>query len=366
MIITDPNGSTILFSRSCLDLTISGIAESCREVSIKITCGQVFNYVATPFSGKVILHLGEILRGLEESLVNLTDINGIQTCYAHKIVIQVSDGGSSLTWQGFYVPGGSQLSPSLLGELRDGKYWWSFRKQTAVTFKFSKELLVSAINSSQSVSIKVTFHFANAGKVSRVWHSGLTSSQSNPTLMIVDCSYRRIKEYADSLGYVNDTIIAYDVTGVAAAEGWPIGQRFVVGPNDARVRGWCFRNSLGGYDTVHSFGGLTRSVDSETKLFASGRSTTELENYSKEIWSVNTGYIGDKATLELWYEFLRSTERYTILEDGSLSKILVDDNESESQLGKLGNLSFKCRFAKEIEGYDFTKSVLEDFSDEYT
>lgn len=368
MIITNPNGSGILFSRNCADLVISSLPDGCRDLSIRLVCdGRECSFKATPFSGKVNVHLSEILRGVETGAIfDVEQTDSLKTSYAHKIEVHASADSASVSWTGYYMPGGSDLQQSVLSDLRSGKYWWSFRKQSAPTFKFSREFLVAAINASSSVSIRLTFHFATAGKVTSTWRSGLTSSQSNPSLMIIDCSYKRVRAYADSLGYTNDTIIAYDVTGVAGSASYPVGQRFVVAPNDSRVRGWCFRNSLGGYDTVHSFGALTRSVDSEVKTFTTGHTSAEIENFSKEVWNVDTGYVADQKELNLWFEFLRSKERYFISADGTLSKIIVDENDSDSKFGTLGSLSFKCRFAKETTGYDFTKSVLEEFSDEYT
>lgn len=368
MIISDPNGDGILFSRSCSDLTIMNIPETSREVSLQLFSGdRQSSFKATQFGGKVIIRLCEILRGLDAgSVFDIDQTNGITLSSPHRIDIYASAGDDSATWQGWFVDGGSDLGKTSLSELFGGRYWWSFRKQSAPTFKFSKEIMVAAVKNSSRVSISVTFHFAQAGKVTWTWHSNLNSTSSNPKLMFVDCSFRKVREFADTLGYVNDTIIAYDITGTADADGYPVGQRFIVAPNDSRVRGWCFRNSLGGYDTVYSYGAVTRSIDSETKVFSAGRTSTELENYSDEVWNIDTGYIADKRDLELWYEFLRSKERYAISPDGSLIRILVDESDSDLQSGKLGSMTFKCRFAKETSGYDFTKPVLEDFSDEFT
>lgn len=368
MIISDPNGDGILFSRSCSDLTIMNIPETSREVSVQLFSGdRESSFKATQFGGKVIIRLCEILRGLDAgSVFDIDQTNGITLSSPHRIDIYASAGDDSATWQGWFVDGGSDLGKTSLSELFGGRYWWSFRKQSAPTFKFSKEIMVAAVNTSSKVSIVITYHFAQAGKVSSTWYGDLASEQANPKLMAIDCSFRKVREYADALGYVNDTIIAYDITGIADSSGYPVGQRFVVAPNDSRVRGWFFRNSLGGYDTVYSFGAVTRSIDSETRVFTARRTSTELENYSDEVWNIDTGYIADKRDLELWYEFLRSKERYAISLDGSLGKIIVDECDSDLQSGNLGNMTFKCRFAKESSGYDFTKPVLEDFSDEYT
>lgn len=360
MIFTDPNTS-IIFSRSCADLIVSDLPDDCREVSLNISSeGQESEFTVSPYGGKIVIRLSEILRGLEaDGAVNPVLVTDKQTYWPKRIdITATADDGTTASWHGYYMPGGVHLSAQALQELLSGRYWWTFRKQSTHTFRFGKELLSSRLS-----PVRITFHFADAGKVSSLWYDGSSDSSSDPDMMIIDCSYRKVRAYADSLGYANDTIIAYDIAGNS---GNPVGQRFIVAPNDSRVKGWCFRNSLGCYDTVYSFGPLARSIDSEVKTFIAERTAKELENFSEEIWNINTGYIADSKELDLWYEFLRSRERYYILEDGALSKILVDESDSESQVGRLGNLSFKCRFAKETEGYDFTRSVLEDFSDEYT
>lgn len=358
MTFTDPNNS-IIFSRSCADLILSDLPDDCREVNLKIsTQGQSCEFTVNQYAGKIIIRLSEILRSLEDNgVVNPIMVTDRQSYWPNRIdITSTADDGTTAIWQGSYIPGGVHLSALALQELLSGKYWWTFRKQSTYTFRFGKELL-----SSRASPVRITFHFANSGKVSSLWYD--EEEGSNQEMMIIDCSFRKVRAYADSLGYANDTIIAYDITGNS---GNPVGQRFVVAPNNSRVKGWCFRNSLGCYDTVYSFGPLTRSIESEVKTFIAERTVKELENFSEEVWNINTGYIADSKELDLWYEFLRSQERYYILEDGTLSKILIDESDSESQIGKLGNISFKCRFAKETEGYDFTRSVLEDFSDEYT
>ena len=350
--------SEIIFSRSCNDLEIINIPIDCRAVKIEIFCDDInYAFSLSPRKQRLTLRLTDILRSLEFPATISTIGIEFMTFSPKRIEIEAkADDGTSARWQGEFVPGYCNMPAVEKENLLSSKYWWTFRNQTARTYQHAKEYLLARFGS--SVSISITYHFSTAGKKTFVWY---TSTYAE--LLLVNCSYSVVRKFADYKGYTNDRIIAYDIWG---SDNLPVGQRFVVCPNDSRVKGWVFRNSLGAFDTVFSSGDITRSIDSEMTLFLSKDTEIELSNLSKEIWDINTGYINDRKELELWYEFFRSKERYVILNDGALSRIVIDESSSKSQIGKLGNLSFKCRFSKEIEGYDFTKQVLEDFSDEYT
>lgn len=240
------------------------------------------------------------------------------------------------------------------------------RPQTAYTYPWSREILQLATPAySDAVDIFVDIHFAEYGK-KRLPYISIPESGS-PRLVAIDVSYKHIEALAFTSEYVDGHILAYDVVGISGGEdNLPIGQRFVVAPKDRNVRGWYFRNSLGAFDTVYSFGSFARALESEAKTFTTNKRELELSNITKETFSVDTGYIKNEKELNLWYEFLRSTERYIILSDNDVARIVVDESDSEKTLNEAGSISFRCRMSEEVEGYDFSKSPLEDFSDGFT
>ncbi|MGN1220664.1 MAG: hypothetical protein ACI4TU_06975 [Candidatus Cryptobacteroides sp.] len=208
-------------------------------------------------------------------------------------------------------------------------------------------------------------HLGRTGKVSILYKSLLTTKQAS--LATIDCSYDKIESIAKENGYGDDDILAYDIYGSdGVSRDCPIGQRFIIAPNDRNVRAWTFRNSLGAFDTVYSSGELCRAIDSETRNFTTSGSEMELANISKEVFTVNTGYIRSKGELNLGYEFLRSSERYILSADGNHHRIVVDSQDSKKVLDAAGSLSFKCRMSEEVFGYAEEKSVLDEWSDEFT
>lgn len=378
MLITHPDSLGFLFARSCEPLTISGLPDGACELNIIVSVdGTEYTFRSTAVGGSLKLRFSDILRHFETPLFSHEDMASgffrVKMAGISVIAAHTEDDLSS--WTGFCVFGGCHRPDDEIEALAAGKYWWTFRPQSALTYKFSREYLAMArpADGAADVRIDLTLHFATAGKVSAVWYERITPDatiEGRPSIIAVDCSYRVIRAKADELGYADDTLLAYDIAGTDAdnptTSDMPVGQRFIVARNDSRVRGWMFRNSLGMLDTVYSWGDVTRDVNSETTTFKALRTTRELDNFSEEIWSVDTGYVDKKGLLQLWYEFFRSKERYAILSDGTVAEIVVDEIGAEYQVGQTGNMNFKCRLSKEIEGYDFTKSVLEEFSDEFT
>lgn len=377
MTIYHPDSLGFLFARSCEPLTISGLPDAACELEILVSVGDTeYTFKSTAVGGSLTLRLRDILRNFDTPLFSHEDVDGLLHQKMPGVgVIAVYTEDESSSWTGFCVFGGCHRPGDEVAALASGKYWWTFRPQSALTYKFSKEYLAMArpADGGADVRLDLTLHFATAGKVSAVWYERIAPDatiEGRPSIVVIDCSYAVIRAKADGLGYADDTLLAYDIAGTDADNpstfDMPVGQRFIVARNDSRVRGWLFRNSLGMLDTVYSWGDVTRDVNSEMTTFKTLRTTRELDNFSEEVWSADTGYIDKKELLQLWYEFFRSKERYAILSDGTVTEIVVDEIGAEHQVGQTGNMSFKCRLSKEIEGYDFTKGVLEDFSDEFT
>lgn len=368
----DSNTLDILFSRSCQDVYLRDFSDDAWGLYLTVTSDDVsISNELSPLSSGVRVRLSEILRSLEYALFSLEDVvdSGYGTFAVRRVELAayMDSSGESATWTSPFISGGSHLDNQALIALEDGAYWLTFRTQTSYTFRFSKEILAAFIPN--HTRFDVVFHFVNAGKVTG---QIVAVAAATNTVFALDCSYSRMRVLADELGYQDDAILAYDIMGTAEPEdgiessGFPVGQRFIVARNNSRVKGWMFRNSLGSLDTVYSFGDVKRDVDSETKTFRRDRMTGELENYSNEVWSVDTGYVADKQALELWYEFFRSKERYVVLEDSTVVPVVVDEFNAEHIVNAAGSMSFKCRLSKEREGYDFTRAALADFSDEFT
>lgn len=369
MTITGPDIHSMIFSRSAPNIILSQVSGG--PVQIRIThngASTTYDINVNPSTKTCTIALREILRALEPNTIAQTIPASaspwIET-FPDEITMEILiDGEVGGSWRGRFIPGFCKDS-DVLQMLLNEQYWWTFRKQTAHTYRFSREYLTTGIEPYlEGHEIHIVFHFKNNGKKDIIWEPSHDPSAHKETF---DVSYRRIRQIADTMGYADDEIIAYDVYGsTSSGSDRPIGQRFIVAPNNRKVRGFFFRNSLGAFDTVYSTGEISRAIESECKTFIASREELEISNLSHEVIKVDTGYIAAKAELNLWYEFLRSAERYAINSDGSISRIIVDGSDSEKTLSEAGSLNFRFRMSIENEGSDLTKSHLEEFSDEFT
>ena len=369
MNITGPNSNEIIFSRTTKDIVVSDIPSGPLFEVYFVYEGRRFGFEARAYNGKYTLRLSEVLKALETN-TTAPDVppGGSVNIYPKTLTIEFLLGeeleaSRVIHW----IPGYCKANSSAVSQLMNSGFWWTMRPQTAYTYAWSREILQLALPEYyDQVDIYVDIHFAEYGK-KRLQYLTIEADEPDAHLVAIDVSYKHIEELAYRSEYVDGHILAYDVLGVAGGEeDFPIGQRFIVAPKNRNVRGWYFRNSLGAFDTVYSFGSFARALESEAKTFTTNKKELELSNITKETFSVDTGYIKNEKELNLWYEFLRSTERYIILSDSEVARIVVDESDSEKTLNEAGSISFRCRMSEEVEGYDFSKSRLEDFSDGFT
>lgn len=370
MNITGPNKNEIIFSRTTADIVVTDIHSGpLFEVYFEYE-GRRFGFEARAYDGKYTLRLSEVLKALEDNTIAPAVPDGGYIAISPKtlkiefLLDEELVASREVSW----IPGYCKGNRDDVEELMNSGFWWTMRPQTAYTYAWSREILqlaASAQHGNYPIEIYVDIHFAEYGK-KRLLYKTIPYSASRQ-LVAIDVSYKHIENLAFLSEYVDGHILAYDILGmINGVEDHPIGQRFVVAPNNRNVRGWYFRNSLGAFDTVYSFGSFARALESEAKTFTTNKKELEISNITKETFSVDTGYIKNEKELNLWYEFLRSSERYAILSNYEVARIVVDESDSEKTLNEAGSISFRCRMSEEVEGYSFSKSRLEDFSEGFT
>ena len=369
MNITGPNKNEIVFSRTTRDIVVTDIPSGPLFEVYFVYEKRRFGFEARAYDGTYTLHLSEVLKALESNTM-APDVpgGGCLTLYPKTLTIEfLLDKALEVSHEIRWIPGYCKANADDLKLLMNSGYWWTMRPQAAYTLPWSREILQMALPAgSGAVDIYVDIHFAEYGK-KRLLYKTVRPEGQDPEFVAIDVSYKYIEDLAFKSEYVDGHILAYDVTGVSGdKEDLPIGQRFIVAPKNRNIRGWYFRNSLGAFDTVYSFGSVTRAIDSEIKTFTANMKELEISNISKETFSIDTGYIKNRKELNLWYEFLRSTERYAILSHNEISRIIVDESDSKKTLNEVGSISFRCRMSEEIEGYGFSKARLEDFSEGFT
>ena len=177
----------------------------------------------------------------------------------------------------------------------------------------------------------------------------------------IDCSYNRIKELAKTL--CDDEVVAYDVYGTNKAGEVVIKpQRFVVRQNSSSYTHFFFQNSLGGFDTITATGEVTTIADGEIVIAKNRNTEREVSNSLVKSWEVNTGYITTKQEENLWHEFLRSTNRYILFDDGSYRQIIIEEYKAERVKMEIDSFTFKFHYAEaEKGGYAEKMDELPDF-----
>jgi len=189
----------------------------------------------------------------------------------------------------------------------------------------------------------------------------LHSLSYNMMRMQIDCSYNRIKEEAKT--FCDDEVVAYDVYGTNKAGKVVIKpQRFVVRQNSSSYTHFFFQNSLGGFDTITATGEVTTIADGEIVVTKNRNVEREVSNSLVKSWEVNTGYITTKQEENLWHEFLRSTNRYILFDDGSYRKIIVEEYKAERVKLQMDSFTFKFHYSEAAKGGFAEKTeVLPDF-----
>ena len=177
----------------------------------------------------------------------------------------------------------------------------------------------------------------------------------------IDCSYNRIKELAKTL--CDDEVVAYDVYGTNKAGEVVIKpQRFVVRQNSSSYTHFFFQNSLGGFDTITATGEVTSIADGDIITAKNRDIEREVSNSLAKSWEVNTGYITTKQEENLWHEFLRSTNRYILFDDGSYRQIIIEEYKAERVKMEIDSFTFKFHYAEaEKGGYAEKMDELPDF-----
>ena len=207
--------------------------------------------------------------------------------------------------------------------------------------------------SSRKIFAKIYFRTHQAAVL------GLEVADQDLTLYRVDCSYNRIATIAGML-QIDDEVVAYDIYGGIdenTDDSVVINpQRFIVRPRSSSHTHFFFQNTLGGFDTITATGEVVSSAKGDVQTSMVRRKETEVHNAYVKSWEVNTGYIVTAQEENLWHEFLRSTNRYILLENGTYRKIIVEEYKAERATMEADSFTFKFHYAEAAEGSGFNKA----------
>lgn len=179
-----------------------------------------------------------------------------------------------------------------------------------------------------------------------------------PVISRVGCSLDIIKANS-ALSDVCDEITAYDIFFLQTNNTKSHKQRFVVSRNSSTYSHFFFQNSLGGFDTITATGKTKSIATKEIILFSNVDSESELVSPLYQDQEVNTGAIETLQLRDLWYEFIKSTNKYVLYPDGTHHRITLQKYKAEYTQHSIDSFSFTYRRAQIEKGNYYPKTELE-------
>ena len=233
--------------------------------------------------------------------------------------------------------------------------WLTSREQICLTYSWARERLSlifgpQLLRWSGSVSLTVNCRAYYASGKARNFQ--LVSAGSSDTVYYsVDCSYSAISALDDSGEQLVAWDLSYTLSGINAdgesdsVDSFP--QRFILANQDGRIREYIFANCFGMEDRVFGEGVARREVNGSSSTFVNGGKTLEVSNDAEIVYEAFSGQLADRRAIFHWYDFLSSSSRLIFsAADGSMTHIVVEGHDSETDDFSVGGVSFSYRLSE--------------------
>ena len=233
--------------------------------------------------------------------------------------------------------------------------WLTSREQICLTYSWARERLSlifgpQLLRWSGSVSLTVNCRAYYASGKARNFQ--LVSAGSSDTVYYsVDCSYSAISALDDSGEQLVAWDLSYTLSGINAdgesdsVDSFP--QRFILANQDGRIREYIFANCFGMEDRVFGEGVARREVSGSSSTFVNGGKTLEVSNDAEIVYEAFSGQLADRRAIFHWYDFLSSSSRLIFsAADGSMTHIVVEGHDSETDDFSVGGVSFSYRLSE--------------------
>ena len=360
--------NNVLMSGNAGELWLTGVSGevsfSLKAEDASVPSSEEISFVLLPdANGRIHLDMRKILEGtapfLRSSISGVPDDEFDSVLFLKKFTLTASQGEDVVSISRHVISGGSP-DDGEAEALLSSEYFWTRRPQVAPTWREAEETLcllplpdvpgrLCAMVYSRMLPPEVI-------SFGPQWDMAPYSEQGMAALLMFNCSGRRVCEAAAAAGYA-ETVEAYDIIRIDGDAEGRFCQRFIV--RDGHVHTFLFRNSLGGYDTIHAGSDRKKSMESESVLIVSGMEEKELKNDHYVSHEECSGYLGSEEEANFWYEFLASDERYIVL-DGRRRRIIVEESDSETTENNVKSMTFRWHFAKEPEGFVQKRNVLDE------
>ena len=331
------------------------------SVTITLTVDKfTIQFKMKPVAQRITLRLRDCINNLIETYSPIFD-DDVATSIRTVPMVSISDGNTTV--KKHIINGGYDVYTKLDEDEFILKNFLTWRPQATYTFYESREqlLLVNIGDNVMKRRLVTQIYFKT--------HSPIeielgTYSQSN-ALYRINVSANRIRKLALEKK-IEDEIIAYDIYGITVIgsqsyDNAPFPQRFIIGRSNMGYSHFIFQNTLGVFDTVRAFCVRNCIVTGETVTGTIGGTESEVGNDFEESWEVNTGNLETEQEANLWRSFLRSTNRYIIMPNGSLNRIVVSEYKSEYKRHEVNAFTFTYHYTQHDNGNVWQKQALPDF-----
>lgn len=374
MKIIDNNRPTFLLSRNTTDIRIECPDATYVDFSIIQGITPRYSTRLTPLDGGIDIPVRELLRSLKCRIPfqSLSGIKGERVDLPNlALVFSDPASGESLSWQKNILDGGVDGNQESVTYFQ----WLTWRPRESHTFRKAHERLYCLIpvtygdETVVSLDVYIDIYTAVAGKHT-VRYMSFTPID-RPSLAAVNVSYSEIITHDEIAGLQDYHIVAYDVYANLTIEYADATtktfheqikkQRFILRLEPHSATCFIFLNSLGVYDTISSFGEVTRKLDADLSTVVTDMNEKVVANDCTKEIEVNTGYICSERMLAQWEDFFSSEESYIMLPDGQPVSIVLDNPSSEFVLGHLDALTFSYRLAEPPAGRFYANTDLDYF-----
>lgn len=353
------------------DIIFSEITTSTAYVTVKFNGAALITSVKiTPDAKKTItIYAKQMIR----NMVTLTKPNSCALGLP-QLIVQISfPGGGSLSTSGYVIPGNTNdlgiitqewfaknfltWQPQIIETTRTQPQWLAFIPVPSFYQYNIKSTLYTRDGRTFTQSF---FKFPSGPNFQQfrtdftyLWKSHCIAHDLDPYCYdVFGCGYRLPTNNLDA----NPGIAPAKVMELMAPNR-PYVQRYILRPERYNDICFGFENTLGAFDTLMLEGKQTYQPEGDISTFKTYTTEKELINDFTSIWEASTGRLETERSANQFQDFLKSTNRYVLMQ-GIWRRIIVSDYKVKHSRGESNSYTFKYHLADKNEGRYFTREKL--------
>lgn len=300
--------------------------------------------------GRIVIRTREIAEGLVLDEPGLQDDVSVSSGpYIRVTYKENSSTGQETTdiplpW----IKGGYDADiPGLGSKIRDGWLTW---KSARKTVPWGRDWLYAFVPAGQSWGAYAYVRFRSGRPFEGFLPLESAAGQPEDALRRTDVSFERIRCLCDDRGYDREELSGWDVFGHVGGQSIGSVRYDCEDCTAAHWRGFLYRSSLGVFESVYAKGKAVDKLMFENSVFRNGFMEKELKSKTTRQTETCTGYLESEGERDRWMEFVESSERYVLLQDGTLKPIILDGVNCDMTQNESEGMSFTWHLAKSRQG----------------